>query len=58
MSLAAQSVLFKSDAIEARPVSPTERPVSVSPLNAISVDCTRAPKYFTASFWLSKSTTK
>jgi branched-chain amino acid transport system substrate-binding protein len=36
--------------IEARPVSPTERPVSVSPLNAISVDCTRAPKYFTASF--------
>ena len=38
--------------------SPTERPVSCSPLNAISVDCMRAPNALTASFWLSKSTTK
>jgi hypothetical protein len=30
-------------------VSPTERPISVSPLNAISVDGLRAPKCFTAS---------
>src|SRR5262249_664017 len=39
-------------------VSPAERPCSLSPLNAISVDCTRAPKRRTRSFWLSKSITK
>src|SRR6516162_2555627 len=48
-----QSVLFRSAAIDERSVSPTERPVSFSPLNAIRVDCIRAPKNFTASFWLS-----
>src|SRR5262249_48926650 len=53
-----QSVLSRSAAIEERLVSPTERPVSFSPLNAISVDCVRTPKDFTVSFWLSKSTTK
>jgi hypothetical protein len=53
-----QSVLINSAAIDERSVSPTERPVSCSPLNAISVDCICAPKKFTASFWLSKSTTK
>src|SRR5262245_29286784 len=52
-----QSVLSRSAAIEERFVSPTERPVSFAPLNAISVDCVRTPKDFTAS-WLSKSSTK
>ena len=46
----AQSVMFNSAAIDEGSVSPTERPVSVAPLNVISVDCMRAPKYFTASF--------
>src|SRR5437763_10076648 len=49
-AMVAQRVLFESAAIEERSVSPTERPVSVVPLNAISVDCIRAPKNFTASF--------
>src|SRR5262249_36473030 len=53
-----QSVLLRSAAIDERSVSPTERPVSRSPLNAIKVDCMRTPKALTASFWLSKSTTK
>src|SRR5262249_10996432 len=53
-----QSVLFRSAAIDARLVSPAERPCSLSPLKAISVDCTRAPKRRTSSFWLSKSITK
>ena len=51
-------VLFKSSSIEAALVSPTERPVSLAPLKAISVLCERAPKLFTTSGWLSKSTLK
>ena len=53
-----QRVLSSSAPIEARLVSPTERPVSLSPLNAIKVDWVRTPNAFTASFWPSKSITK
>src|SRR5258706_6481326 len=53
-----QVVLSSKAAIELGFASPTERPVSREPLNAISVLCIRAPKALTASFWESKSTRK
>src|SRR5215469_1478183 len=39
-------------------VSPTERAISSLPLKVMSVDCTRALKLRTSSFWASKSTRK
>src|SRR3954452_14721327 len=53
-----QTDFATSATMDARLVSPAERPASLSPLNTIKVDCIRAPNCFTRSFWLSKSITK